>query len=69
MARRKGEEKIMTNDDDYVIMEHPKREEAKYMSAREYEKYKEAVKILFGLLTHDEQEQVIEIIEKSRNRE
>lgn len=59
----------MTSDDDYVIMEHPEREEAKYMSAREYEEIKEAVRILFGLLTHDEQEQVIEIIEKSRNRE
>lgn len=59
----------MTSDDDYVIMEHPKREEAKYMSAREYEEYKEAVTILFRLLTHDEQEQVIEVIEKSRNRE
>lgn len=59
----------MTNDDDYVIMEHPKREEAKYMSAREYEEYKQAVNILFRLLTHDEKEQVIEVIEKSRNRE
>ena len=59
----------MTNDDDYVIMEHPKREEAKYMDAREYEQVKEAVKILFGLLTYEEKEDFIKMIEKSRNRE
>jgi PHD/YefM family antitoxin component YafN of YafNO toxin-antitoxin module len=58
----------MTSDDEYVIMEHPKREEAKYMDAREYEEIKEAVKILFRLLTHEEQEEFVRIIEESRNR-
>ena len=59
----------MTEKEKCVIIKHPEGKEAKYMDAREYEKVKDAVKILFGLLTHDEQEQVIEIIEKSRNRE
>ncbi len=39
------------------------------MEEREYEALKEAIKVLFELLTYEEQEQVIELIKASRQSE
>ena len=36
------------------------------MDAREYDELKAAIKVLFELLTYEEQEEIIEIIKKHR---
>jgi hypothetical protein len=36
------------------------------MDAREYDEMKAAIKVLFELLTYEEQEEIIEIIKKHR---
>lgn len=36
------------------------------MENREYEALKEAIKVLFELLTYEEQEQIIDMVKKNR---
>lgn len=45
------------------------RKEGAFMKNTEYEALKDAIKVLFELLTYEEQEQIIELIKASRQSE